>query len=264
MEVILVTYRSSAVIQPLLHALKSIPNVRICVVDNASRDDTVKIARSYADRLIEQVQNVGFGRAANLGAEASTEEMLCFMNPDCRVDENVMLAGERALAATAKSTVAVPMLKQADGIIPGKQPGYTWRKLLTDILETNARGRRLVARLKASSRYHDERWHWPLGACFFVRRDDFMKIGGFSEDYFMYMEDVDFGRRFCRAGGEIIQMNELIEHYAGEGSAIDWNRRLGLLNAARLRYGRAWCNPLVYLMLRICLTGRPKYAGPMA
>ncbi|MCS4489495.1 MULTISPECIES: glycosyltransferase family 2 protein [unclassified Corynebacterium] len=41
---------------------------------------------------------------------------------------------------------------------------------------------------------------WLSGSCLLVSFDAFAEVGGFDERYFMYMEDVDLGDRFARAG----------------------------------------------------------------
>ncbi len=47
---------------------------------------------------------------------------------------------------------------------------------------------------------HERTAGWLSGSCLLVRWDAFEAIGGFDERYFMYMEDVDLGDRFNRAG----------------------------------------------------------------
>lgn len=47
---------------------------------------------------------------------------------------------------------------------------------------------------------HERTAGWLSGSCLLVRWDAFEAIGGFDERYFMYMEDVDLGDRFARAG----------------------------------------------------------------
>ncbi|MFC5938268.1 glycosyltransferase [Corynebacterium choanae] len=41
---------------------------------------------------------------------------------------------------------------------------------------------------------------WLSGSCLLVNLEAFTRIGGFDERYFMYLEDVDLGDRFQRAG----------------------------------------------------------------
>jgi N-acetylglucosaminyl-diphospho-decaprenol L-rhamnosyltransferase len=41
---------------------------------------------------------------------------------------------------------------------------------------------------------------WLSGSCLVVRREAFETVGGFDEGFFMFMEDVDLGRRVGRTG----------------------------------------------------------------
>jgi GT2 family glycosyltransferase len=41
---------------------------------------------------------------------------------------------------------------------------------------------------------------WISGTAVLVRRDDYMRLGGFDEGFFMYHEDIDLCRRFRQAG----------------------------------------------------------------
>jgi hypothetical protein len=47
----------------------------------------------------------------------------------------------------------------------------------------------------------------------------FEKVGGFSEDYFMYSEDVDICRKIWSAGYEVLYLkNVMVVHYEGKSS----------------------------------------------
>ncbi|OMH47681.1 hypothetical protein BWZ31_12605, partial [Neisseria meningitidis] len=57
---------------------------------------------------------------------------------------------------------------------------------------------------------------WLSGSCLLVRWDAFEQIGGFDERYFMYMEDVDLGDRFGRAGFDnVFCPDAVITHAVG-------------------------------------------------
>jgi len=65
---------------------------------------------------------------------------------------------------------------------------------------------------------------WLSGSCLLVRWDAFDAIGGFDERYFMYMEDVDLGDRFGRAGYSNVlcpsaEITHAKGHAAGENPA---------------------------------------------
>ena len=60
---------------------------------------------------------------------------------------------------------------------------------------------------------------WLSGSCLLVRWEAFEAIGGFDERYFMYLEDVDLGDRFARAGYQNIFCPEaVISHAKGHST----------------------------------------------
>src|SRR5262245_6447313 len=64
--------------------------LEIVVVDNASTDDSVNLFKSRYPRvaLIQNDFNLGFSKAANIGAARALGQYLAFLNNDMRVDKN--------------------------------------------------------------------------------------------------------------------------------------------------------------------------------
>ena len=59
---------------------------RIIVVDNNSSDNSVEFVKDLSQvDLIEAQENLGFGKACNLGARYSASEFILFLNPDARI-----------------------------------------------------------------------------------------------------------------------------------------------------------------------------------
>lgn len=236
--VIIVTHESADVLDDALQALDRIPGLSILVVDNASTDASTAIAERHGARVLRLPGNTGFATAANAGAQASQTDFLCFLNPDCLLDEATMAAALSALAKHPR-TCAVPDFMHDDGRVAGCQPGYTRRKLLADILEANAwNPAGWIDRLKAHPHYHDASWNWPLGTCLFIQRDFLRELGGFDASYFLYMEDVDLGRRIHAAGGTIIPLGTTLRHLSMHGSGMPRRQRMKLLNRGRLLFAR--------------------------
>ena len=52
-----------------------------------------------------------------------------------------------------------------------------------------------------------------------IRRDVFEAVGGFDEDYFCYVEDVDLGARARLAGHAAIHVRDAIVNHVGYGSS---------------------------------------------
>ncbi len=60
-----------------------------------------------------------------------------------------------------------------------------------------------------------------FGACAaaaMYRREDFLKVGGFDEDYFSYFEDVDLSFRLRLAGGRCLYVPNAVVHHVGSAS----------------------------------------------
>ena len=68
---------------------------------------------------------------------------------------------------------------------------------------------------------------WLSGSCLLVRRAAFEQIGGFDERYFMYMEDVDLGDRFGKAGWlNIYVPSAEVLHHKGHATGRESARNL--------------------------------------
>ncbi|KPP81688.1 MAG: Glycosyltransferase [Oceanicaulis sp. HLUCCA04] len=59
----------------------------------------------------------------------------------------------------------------------------------------------------------------PCAAAMMIRRDVFEAVGGFDEDYFCYVEDVDLGARARLAGHAAIHVRDAIVNHVGYGSS---------------------------------------------
>lgn len=232
---VVVTHNSSAHLKECLTAVAKTDHHGVVVVDNGSSDDSVAIAKQCSAYVVKLESNLGFGRAANLGAAISHGDVLCFLNPDCFINNDTVMDA-LAVIGNMDKCCAVPDVMEGTRLVKGKQPGYTRLKLTADMLEPYSRFDSMRQSLKCHPDYHDRTWYWPFGACFFVLRENFLTLGGFDEKYFMYMEDVDLGRRLYGSGFSIVGLNRVVEHLAQAGSNLDADQRRQLLDKARLQY----------------------------
>ncbi len=250
---IIVTHNSAAVLPDCLASLESCWAGPVLVVDNASSDRSVDLARASGAEVHERSRNDGFAQAANYGARAARSPFLFFLNPDCIVEAGLLEIAAQMLRQHRRC-IALPDFLHDDGrIVRGCQPGYTWKKILADIIENN-RGWPLVVKLLRRLPGYDARsWQWPLCACAFIARDLFFEAGGFDEQYFLYMEDVELGLSIARAGGAIAALDSMVRHRAALGSSVSPARRMMLLNTARLQYARrhygAWFERMLLMLM---------------
>jgi len=236
LAIIIVTYNSAPVIKECLDTLGNSLQKNIYLIDNHSRDATLEIAGRYDINIYTLPVNIGFGRAANFGARKARQKFLCFLNPDCIAEKELLLQGVEMLSQNFFCGAVPKLIGEGNNLNRGRQPGYSRLKLISDMLHTNY-GYNLICRgLERLPGYHDHSWYWPHGACFFISKNDFAASGGFNPDYFMYMEDVDWGRRFALKGGKILEIEACLLHKEGQGAEISNHQRQTLLNRARRLY----------------------------
>ena len=106
---IVVTWNSAATLERCLNgiAAQTLP-CELIVVDNASTDESVAIAKPFAVKLIANPSNRGFAAAVNQGIAASSGRFVQLVNPDCYLAPDYcerlipVFEGDRVGMATGK------------------------------------------------------------------------------------------------------------------------------------------------------------------
>lgn len=243
------TYNSGHVIERCLNSLGEFI-ASVLVVDNGSSDNTLEILSRAGVPVLSLGNNLGFGRAASQGARNASSEYVMFCNPDCQVTPEFLKLAVATLAGDPLGCAVPEIIRQGEDSVAGVQPGYTRKKLLKDMIETNLGRSSLVRRLERMPGLHDPAWHWPLGVCLVLTREFFLRLNGFDPRFFLYCEDVDLGLRISRAGGRIIPVQAELRHDSQNSSRIAFSRKQDLLNRGRLRYARIHYGISFFLLLR--------------
>src|ERR1700730_8165906 len=179
----------------------------IIVVDNASPEGGVDaLKEEFPDLvLIKSGENLGFAGANNLGFKQSKGKCVLFLNPDTRLLNpaiNIMLQALHSLPGAG-----IVGCKLLNGDLPVqtssimKFPGILNQVLQSEVLRLRWPSFPLwnIGPL-FSSNPEPVKVEAITGACMMMRRDVFEKVGMFSEEYFMYAEDVDLCWKITRAG----------------------------------------------------------------
>lgn len=171
-SVIIPTYNRPEALQECLRSVQQQTRRPddIVVVDDASQP---AIATTHGERIIRQPQNRGVAEARNAGAAVAAGDILVFIDDDCRAEP------------TWLETLLAPIEQgQADftfGCTEYIARGY--RGYFPERLVTNQGGR------------------WPGAANFAVRREAFLTIGGFSDEYlYFHNEDTELAIRLVAKG----------------------------------------------------------------
>jgi len=181
------------------------------VVDNGSADGSEAAATEFAQvRLVRNSENVGFGRGVNQAIRECRTERIVIMNPDCQLMPGSLPPLMAALDGDARCAIAAPLVRDPDGSPQGNARGDP--DMLTGLFGRSSTLRRTLPELDVARRNvivgtaddASTTVDWVSGACMLVRRDAFVRAGGFDERYFMYWEDADLCRRL-RAHGHTIR-----------------------------------------------------------
>ncbi len=196
-DVLVVSWKSRAMTAQCLEHLQrqTVPH-HVIVVDNDSRDGTAEEIRDRWPEVtvIVSDENLGFGRANNLAAQAGTGEALVLVNSDLFVEPDFL---EQIVAPLA----ADPQVGQVAGLtlMPGDGPetidsaGVILDRMLCGM--NHLRHEPAAAAFGGASPPSV-----PSGAAVAYRRAAFEQAGGFDPHLFAYGEDVDLGLRIAGAG----------------------------------------------------------------
>ena len=178
---------------------------RVIVVDNGSVDGSADVdVPGLPLEVIRTGQNLGFGRACNLAGLQSRAPFLLFLNPDAELHAGA-LDGALAHAVSEGERVGVVGIRLVgrDGVAHRHCARFPdWHSFIGNALGLTRIARRWFPPVTMIEFDHLETRAVPhvMGAFYLIRRDLFAMLGGFDEDFFVYLEDLDLSRRVARAG----------------------------------------------------------------
>lgn len=212
LAVVTVTFSPGRYLGAFLTSLRAATERDTCVIlaDNGSTDGVPQAAavEHPGVEFFATGGNLGYGAGMNAGARYARErgvdeEFFLIANPDVTfnpgsLDELIECAQRHPEAAAVgprivepdgtnyPSARAVPTLATGIGhaLLGSVWPSNPWSTAYRDDAD--------MATERPAG--------WLSGSCLLVRWEAFEQIGGFDERYFMYLEDVDLGDRFTRAG----------------------------------------------------------------
>ena len=176
------------------------------VVDCASRDDTVAVARTFADAVVVALgENAGFGRANNRGLAEVSEPVTVLVNPDVELLDDSL----RALAAQAArhpDRLLAPLVLYPDG--RRQDTVHPAPASPADLVRALIPGTALAAISAPAARWL-EPWRsgspravgWAVGCAIAARTDTLRRLGPFDEAIFLYGEDMELGLRAAASRG---------------------------------------------------------------
>lgn len=225
-SIIIVNWNSKDYLRQCLRSLDAhLPSVafEVIVVDGASFDGCGEMLAAEFPKVvfIQSNENIGFAKANNLGARRAKGEYLLLLNPDTEFTEDAITT----LHACAKShedagAIGCRLLNGDRSLQTSCVQAFP--TVLNQALDSEFL-RRKSPRSKLwgiSALYDESPSAIPVeaisGACIYVKRSRYEQVGGFTEQYFMYGEDIDLCFKLTNAGFRSYYLhNPSLIHYGG-------------------------------------------------
>jgi hypothetical protein len=210
LSIIIVNWNSAEFVRKCIASIKREGcelQYEVIVIDGASFDGCGEmLMREFPDvRFIQCPTNVGFARANNIGFKAATGEFLLLINPDTEIKGPAIKLLHDAVRHLRDPGVLGVKLLNTDGSVQTSCL-QAFPTILNQLLDAEAFRRVFprsslwgMAALFAAGESPIE-VDVISGACMFISRHVFEDIGEFSEEYFMYSEDVDLCYKARQAG----------------------------------------------------------------
>lgn len=223
LAIVVITYNSSKYLEKLLKSIlqekKLISEIVIVENDSPDKKDTLKVFSHFKSRfekeltckLILRKNNAGFANSCNLGAKQTTAKNILFLNPDVEIrkkslstlldhmeGQNADIIGglaENYHGKTHGSVVRAPNIKI--GLLEFSNLGKLFKL-------NNAHKEFYYEDLKILKSKEDLKVDAVSGAYLLISRKAFNELKGFDEGFFMYLEDVDLGKRAGDLGLSVV------------------------------------------------------------
>jgi GT2 family glycosyltransferase len=260
LSVILVSYNTRAMtadcVRKLRQEIRS-PQLEIIVVDNDSRDGSFDYLRDHFPdiQVIQSGSNMGFGSACNLGASYSAADLILFLNTDALIDEKSLTLLTNALKANPDIGIVGPKILDEGGT-PAISC-YRFRNLTRQILFKLLPESLGIHYYNPKDLVTNARVDWVTGCCFVIRRSDFVKIGGFDQNFFLYSEETDLAFRYSLHGlGTLFVPGAASTHIGGGSTTISSWRKLGIMHRSEeLLFQKHFGNAAFIISKAGCVTG---------
>lgn len=201
LSVIIVNYNGSRYLKGCLDSLHqklSVIDYEIIILDNNSADDSCHyIKTNFPEvKLIESKINYGFGKGNNEAVKHAQGNYLLLINNDTIVLDPVLPVLEFLIADATIGAIGINMRNANKDYLPaaGNFPNLKNMFQLKKLLQIDAEFE--------SGNFSKESYEvdWLGGSFLLLSKSTYKKIKGFDEDYFMYVEDVDFSKKIADLG----------------------------------------------------------------
>ena len=198
LSIIIITYNSEKYIKDcfssIYHHCSDI-NYEIIVLDNNSKDNTVNLIKRECPKttLIKSNDNLGFSKGNNQAINHSTGEFILLLNIDIILLHNLSEILDQFKNTESIGALGIKMLdKNKKYLLSVGNFPKPWSLIKLSFLNN-------ISTEFSTGRFDNpnnlRKVDWITGAFLLTKRRYWDKVNGLDEDYFMYVEDVDYCKK---------------------------------------------------------------------
>ena len=229
LSVIILNYNVRYFLEQCVRSVqKALENIdaEIIVVDNNSSDESCLMMKQLFPhiKLIENKENLGFPKGNNIAAQQAKGEFICILNPDTVVSEDTF---KKLLAKSCQPSIGIIGCKLIDGtgnFLPESKRGLPTPYVAITKIFGLYKISKIFGKYYAQhlSENQSGKVDILVGAFMVMKRDLYIKVGGFDENCFMYSDDIDLSYMIQKLGKENFYFHETtVIHYKGESTIKD-------------------------------------------
>lgn len=241
LSIIIVNWNGGALLQRCIQSIIENPpklDWEILIIDNASSDGSTDWLKAGPPqqtvpvptiRLIQNSENVGFGRANNQAFKLSNAPLVFLLNPDTEVTPAAIDILISTLNSSSRIGAVGPKLINPDGSVQlsvWRNPPAAWEIVLSQLKLYLLLPRRIRGELLLGGHWdYSRKRRVPMlsGAAILARRQMIDEVGGFDERFHVYGEDNEWCLRITRGGWDLIfEPKAVIIHHGGQSSSQRW------------------------------------------
>lgn len=223
------TFNSEKVIKSCIDSLSSdvrFNDIELVIVDNASKDSTISIIESLKIRanIVKNSANLGFAKAVNVGAKHAKGDVYVLLNPDT-IASSISIHELAGKVRMNPDVVMAPNISHPTDrlhiISAGRFPTIARMFLHYSGISRLSTASFLEGHYLFPDQISGEREvEWATGACLAIHRSVWNQLGGLTERWFMYAEDIEFCWRLSKNGFTVKLIPEIkILHDVGTGTS---------------------------------------------
>lgn len=217
---------------PTLVKIKYKP-LEIIVVNNGSIDDSAHFLKTKFPeiKVIEIKKNVGYARANNMGVKKALGKYVLLMNNDTTATPSFVTPLVDTMEMDSSIGIIQPQIRSmiCPDLLDSVGSFFTFTGFLYHFG---------YMKPHTLNKYNKDLFAYSIkGACFIMRRDDYIKLGGFDEDFVCYVEETDLCHRMWLSGKKVMYLpTSFMYHWGGGDMQVMTKSELTVFRSFRNRY----------------------------